>query len=60
MHSEMEFVRNFLRSNFGGHAVAQGEDILMKLFNEQKRQGNDRFKTTVSQCCMQIASNIDY
>lgn len=60
MHSEMEFVRSFLRSNFGGHAVAQGEDILMKLFDEQKRQGSIRFKNTVSQCCMQIASNTDY
>ena len=34
MHSEMEFVRGFLRHNFGEAAAVQGEDILMKLFEQ--------------------------
>ena len=32
MHSEMEFVRTFLRRNFGEIAVRQGEEILLRLF----------------------------
>ena len=37
MHSEMEFVRNFLRANFGEAAVTQGNDILLKLFERRKQ-----------------------
>ena len=37
MHSEMEFVRQFLRRNFGEMAVSQGEQILLTLFEQQKR-----------------------
>ena len=42
MHSEMEFVRQFLRINFGELAVNQGEQILLNLFEQRKRmdQGN--------------------
>lgn len=60
MHSEMEFARNFLRNNFGEGAVAQGEQILIKLFNEQKRQGTYNYRNTVNQCCQQIAMNMQY
>ena len=37
MHSEMEFVRRFLRTNFGEDAVNEGQQILLNLFEEQKR-----------------------
>ena len=37
MHSEMEFVRRFLRANFGEDAVNEGQQILLNLFEEQKR-----------------------
>ncbi len=60
MHSEMEIVRRFLRQNFGEGAVAQGEDILKRLFDEQKRQGPYAFKATVQDCCAQISANLDY
>lgn len=60
MHSEMEFVRNFLRNNFGEAAVRQGEQILLKLFEEQKRQGGANYRNTVRQCCGQIAMNMPY
>ncbi len=60
MHSEMEIVRRFLRQNFGEGAVTQGEDILKRLFDEQKRQGPYAFKTTVQDCCAQISANLDY
>jgi DnaJ like chaperone protein len=60
MHSEMELVRNVLRQNFGDVARQQGDEILRKLFDEQKRVGAYQFKQTVMQCCGQIAHNMDY
>ena len=60
MHSEMELVRNMLRQNFGDAARQQGDDILRKLFDEQKRIGASQFRQTVADCCQQIARNMDY
>lgn len=60
MHSEMELVRNFLRQNFGEAAKEQGEAILKRLFDEQKRQGSQAYRNTVAGCCQQIAANLDY
>ena len=60
MHSEMEFVRQMLRQNFGDQASQQGNDILRKLFDEQKRVGMSAVRNTVADCCQQIARNMDY
>ena len=60
MHSEMELVRQMLRQNFGASAVNQGNEILNKLFDEQKREGWTQFKSTVRQCCGQINQQMDY
>ena len=60
MHSEMEMVRQMLRTNFGQVAVTQGNEILAKLFDEQKRQGWAQFKQTVRDCCQQINRQMDY
>lgn len=63
MHSEMEMVRTFLRTNFGESAVKQGEDILLKLFDEQKQMNKTNpysYKNTIRQCCAQIADNLNY
>ena len=60
MHSEMELVRQMLRQNFGESAVSQGNEILNKLFDEQKREGWQQFKQTVRQCCGQINGQMDY
>ena len=60
MHSEMELVRQMLRQNFGNEAVNQGNEILNKLFDEQKREGWQQFKQTVRQCCAQINQQMDY
>ena len=59
MHSEMEMVREMLRQNFGQQAVSQGDDILRRLFEEQKRQGWEQFKRTVNQGCQQINHNMN-
>lgn len=60
MHSEMEVVRRFLRQNFGEEAVAEGEQILYRLFEEQKRQSHVAFSATVSRCCAQMAAHMDH
>jgi DnaJ like chaperone protein len=63
MHSEMEYVRRFLRTNFGEAAVSQGEDILLKLFEQRKqmdKQNPMAFKTTIYECGAQIAANLTY
>lgn len=59
MHSEMEYVRQFLRVNFGDAAVNQGEQILLKLF-EQRKQNPMAFKNTIHECGAQIAANLGY
>lgn len=60
MHSEMEMVRQMLRQNFGSQAVREGEQILLRLFDEQKRQGANGFKQTVRQCCGEMAMGMNY
>ena len=60
MHSEMELVRQMLRQNFGSGAVQQGNEILNRLFDEQKREGWAQFKSTVRECCGQINQQMDY
>lgn len=60
MHSEMEVVRRFLRQNFGEQAVKQGEDIILRLFEQQKQMGMERFAHTIDEACRQMAANMDY
>ena len=63
MHSEMEYVRRFLRTNFGEQAVVQGEQILLRLFEEKKQMEAARpgsFRNTIRQCGMQVAMNTSY
>ena len=60
MHSEMEMIRQFLRQNFGEGAVTQGEQILRKLFDQQKQMGDASFRNAVIQSCQQISMNISY
>lgn len=60
MHSEMEVVRRFLRQNFGETAKQQGEQILLKLFEQQKRIGMDEYRTVIQDSCHQIRSNMLY
>ena len=63
MHSEMEFVRQFLRTNFGEQAVTEGQQVLLRLF-EQKKQMDARspesFRHTIRECCQQIAAHMTY
>ena len=60
MHSEMEVVRRFLSQNFGEQAKLQGEQILLKLFEQQKRIGMAEYRTVIQDSCRQIRSNMLY
>ena len=60
MHSEMELVRNFLRQNFGDVAAQQGNDILLRLFEEEQKQGRAAFRNTIRKGCEDAARHMDY
>lgn len=63
MHSEMEFVRRFLRTNFGESAVSEGEQILLNLFEQRKQMEQTNpmaFRNTIHECGAQIAANLTY
>ncbi len=63
MHSEMEYVRKFLRTRFGEEAAVQGEQILLNLFQQRKQmdaQNPAAFRNTIRECGAQIAANLSY
>lgn len=64
MHSEMEFMRRFLRNNFGEAAVAEGEEILRNLFQLRKetieRDGRAAYTNLISSSCQQMAGFMSY
>ena len=60
MHSEMELVRRFLLQNFGESAKKQGEEILLKLFEQQKRMGMQQYRSVIQDSCHQIRANMVY
>ncbi len=56
MHSEMNAVRAFLRQNFGEVAVTEGDEILRKLFEQQKQLGAAEYRSAVFDSCRQLRS----
>lgn len=61
MHSEMEYVRAFLRRNFGEQALDQGERVLLSLFDQRKRMDAREpgaYRQTIRDCGAQIAANM--
>lgn len=57
MHSEMEAMRQFLRVNFGDVAVAQGEQIVLRLLQRQKIEdaaSPGSYRRTIIECCHQL------
>ena len=55
MHSEMEFVRQTLRSTYGEEAVTQANDILLRLFEKRKQLGEAQWQQQIIQSCRQIS-----
>ena len=60
MHSEMNLVRRWLRTNFGERAVDEGVQIMYKLFDQQKFQGATAFRSMVMGSCQQLQQLITY
>ena len=60
MHSEMEYVRQFLRVNFGESAVQHGNDIILRLLEEQKKTTRYVYQQRIREVCQQIAASLNY
>ena len=58
MHSEMEYMRRFLRRTFGDIAEQQGNDILLKLYEYRKQQGEAAWHENILQACAEIKSQM--
>lgn len=58
MHSEMEYVRRFLRTNFSEEAEKEGEEILHKLFEQKKSLGQAEWERQMRAVCQQVAANM--
>ncbi len=59
MHSEMECVRRFLRQSFGNDAAVQGNDILHRLFDYRKQQGEQQWRSQIRRACAEVASALN-
>lgn len=59
MHSEMELVRQFLRQSFGENAVEQGNNILLKLFEYRKRNGEAQWQQQISEACNEMSMHME-
>ena len=53
-------MRQWLRSNFGETAVREGEQILLRLFEQQKIMGATEYGNTVMKCCQQLQGTMVY
>lgn len=55
MHSEMEFVRQTIRSTYGEEAVKQANEILLRLFDKRKQLGEAEWNHQITLSCRQIS-----
>lgn len=58
MHSEMEFMRNYLRQSFGEAAAVEGDAILKKLFEYRKQKGQYLWQVQIRQACQEMADQM--
>ncbi len=56
MHSEMEYMRRFLRNNFGPEAERQGEQILLQLKEQKRQMGKEAWDAQIVAVGRQIGS----
>lgn len=54
MHSEMEYVRRFLLHNFGEDAKREGNEILLRIFEYRKQQGESKWNKDIDDICREI------
>lgn len=55
----MELVRQFLRQSFGENAVEQGNNILLKLFDYRKRNGEAQWHQQISEACNEMSMHME-
>lgn len=58
MHSEMEHVRRFLRMNFGNTQAEEGNEILLRLFDYRKIQGETAWQQQMVEVCQQLRTHM--
>ena len=57
MHSEMEFVRNFVQQNYGEQRMNSCNELLLKLYEERKKRGSDEeWQDFVFKCAQRMKS----
>jgi len=56
MHSEMELVRQFLRTNFGADAETQGNQIMLRLFDLRKQKGETEWNRQIQMACRELSA----
>ena len=59
MHSEMEYMRQYLRQSFGDTAAVEGDAILKKLFEYRKKQGQFLWQAQIRQACQEMAAQME-
>ena len=55
MHSEMEYVRNFLRTQFGGSQEGRGEEMILQIFQQKKSMSVSQWERNVAISCQMLA-----
>lgn len=55
MHSEMEYVRNFLRAQYGDDVQVHGEEVILRIFKEKKAMPEAQWERNVAIRCQLLA-----
>lgn len=55
MHSEMEYVRQFLRTQFSGTWEKEGEEIILQIFRQKKAMPSPQWERQVAIQCQLLA-----
>jgi len=58
MHSEMEFMRQFLARAYGQAARQQGDQILLNLFEQQRRMSPAAWREKIAAVCTQLRAQM--
>lgn len=58
MHSEMEFMRQFLARTYGSAARQQGDQILRTLFDQQARMNPAGWRQKIAAVCQQLRAQM--
>ena len=54
MHSELEYLRDFLEKHYGVEKKAKYIDILLKLFDKSKNYSHDEWASKIKECTLEL------